>query len=111
MNFIKETHQHQNRYFFEDQPGHKVSPYFQTLEHAKRWREQYQARGYRGNNKRLGLSDRRINTEGRSQMGVSIWPELSLYGRRRTDHPLQVDRDLTESHLDRLLEWTRSRRI
>ena len=111
MNFIKETHQHKNRYFFEEQPGHRVSPYFQTLEHAKRWREQYHAKGYRGTNKRRGPSDRRTNPEARRQMGVTTWPELSLYGRRRTDYPLQVDKDMTENHLDRLLEWTRSRRV
>jgi hypothetical protein len=111
MNFVKETHQHKDRYFFEEESGRKVSPYFPTLQHAKIWRVQYHARNYTGKNRRVGLSDRRSSPESRQQMGVCTWPELNPYGRRRTDYPLQVDKDLTKNHLDRLLEWTRDRRV
>jgi len=32
-----------------------------------------------------------------------------VLGRRNTDYPLQVDRDLTEDHIDSLLEWQQGR--
>lgn len=111
MNFIKTTHQCEDRYFFEDRPGHKCSPYFHTLDGAEHWRSYELTRQYKGKERRRSLTDRRTDRQRLKDMVAPIWPYTSMSGRREADQPLVVDVDRTEDHLERLLEWTRDRGI
>ncbi|NVK01753.1 MAG: hypothetical protein HWE12_09445 [Oceanospirillaceae bacterium] len=104
MYFIKEPHQGKPRYYFEDRPSHKCSPYFQSKARADQWRTQHQQTHYTGTELRHCQGDRRLNPKERARYEIAVSPATSVFGRRKTDQPLRVDRDLSKDHIDRLLE-------
>ena len=106
MIFAKETHQHKSRYYFENRSGYKCSPYFHSEEGANRWRTYHLQNIYGGTEHRLRQGDRRLHPEERTKLAMPVLANITVLGRRETDQTLRVDRDLTNDHIDRLLEWS-----
>jgi len=111
MYFIKEPRQGKPRYYFEDRLGRKYGPNFQSKARANHLRTQHQQNHYTGTEQRLHQGDRRLNPKGRAQYEIAVSPGTQVFGQRKTDQPLRVDRDLTKDHIERMFEWARERGI
>ncbi|GGB99401.1 hypothetical protein GCM10011352_26990 [Marinobacterium zhoushanense] len=92
-------------YYWLNEVDHQISPHLSTLQHAEEWWKAYKFARYEGDERRASVIDRRSNTEKRRRMESSNrYTSINPYGRRATDIPVKVHRDLVPEKLVKLAE-------
>ncbi len=93
-------------YYWCDRAGVQISPRLATLSDAEDWWKTYSFSMYRGQERRKSIYDRRTNHEKRKRIADgAAWGA----GRRLTDIPIRVARDLAQQKISILSSETAPR--
>lgn len=87
-------------YYWIDEDERQVSTFFSTFQHAEEWWKAYMFAEYDGTERRASILDRRSNEVKRQRLDTSNrFVSINPNGRRTTDQPIRVYRDLVAEKL------------
>ncbi|MBV1789035.1 hypothetical protein KQ940_13335 [Marinobacterium sp. D7] len=103
MYLIKDLQEGRIVYYWLDADDRLISPHLSTIQHAEEWWKLYSFARYDGDERRSSVIDRRSNTEKRRRMeSANRYTSINPYGRRTTDIPVKVHRDLVPEKMIKL---------
>lgn len=103
MHLIKDLVDGRIVYYWLDVNERPLSTFFSTFKLAEEWWKEYMFSQYAGEERRRSIIDRRTNEEKRKRLQLNNrFVSINPNGRRTTDKPIRVDRDLVAEKLQSL---------
>ncbi|WP_432696760.1 hypothetical protein ACQUQP_19885 [Marinobacterium sp. YM272] len=90
-------------HYWLDEEENPVSAFFSTIQHAEEWWKAEMFSRYEGTERRSSIIDRRSNEDKRQRLDRSNrFASIHPNGRRVTDEPVKVHRDLVAEKIQQL---------